>query len=309
MAVSISDNVIKRQAYAYVLVLFLWPLFLFLMPAVIFYSGVLGFLFLVFPGLYIFTWVGYLMHESWHKYVPNVNNGFFYNIFSVMLLTDPQLYSMIHGSHHSQVHTYRDAEFHPMGEIRTKWIRVVYNWMEILFGVAFLVVIASITVPRDARFAQKYKRWKLFLSLCAWIIFFGGIGYLSHLVFHIPGWQVLIWNLANIWLDSFFLHQSQLVEHGNLIVEGEFKQRNVRTRNLSHHGFWERIFLFLTHNDSREHVLHHTMTNLHTRLFPGKIALPEQATIITFKEYINILDTMAKGDVLYENKSMAENQA
>jgi hypothetical protein len=300
-ATPISDQKVNRQAIYYYLVMLLWPFFLFLLPALFAYSAWLGVLYILFPGLYIFTWVGYLMHESWHKYVPTVNNRFFYNLFSVMLLTDPQLYSMIHGSHHSQVHTYRDAEFHPCGDIRSKSWRVLYNWLEIIFGVAFLVVMASWKVPRDDRFAKKYRLWKLFASLLGWLLFFGGIGYLSHLVFHVAGWVVLTANLGNFWLDSFFLHQSQLIEHGNLIVEGEFKRRNIRTRNLLPAGPMEVIFLFLTHNDSREHVLHHTMTNIHTRIVPGTIGLPDGTTKISFREYIAILKSMVLGNRDGEN--------
>jgi hypothetical protein len=99
------------------------------------------------------------------------------------------------------------------------------------------------------------------------------------------------------WLFSFFLHQSQLVEHGNLIVEGAFNQRNIRTRNLKADGILEKIFLFLTHDDSREHVLHHTLTSIHSRPFAGIIPLPESAVSITLGDYFRIIGRMLIGQV------------
>lgn len=132
----VPENLIRRQASKYWLVLFLWPAYLFFLPLVFARLGIFSLLYMIFPGIYLFTWVGFLMHESWHKYVPNIPNGFFYNAFALMLLSDPQLYQMTHGFHHSKVHTYEDAEFHPVGEVRNRAVRIIYNWLEVIIGVA-----------------------------------------------------------------------------------------------------------------------------------------------------------------------------
>ena len=87
------------------------------------------------------------------------------------------------------------------------------------------------------------------------------------------------------------------MEHGNLIVEGDFHRRNMRSRNLKPSGIAEKLFLFLTHNDSREHVLHHTLTNVYSRPFPGTVPLPEGAVMITLREYFQILQRMLAGRV------------
>jgi fatty acid desaturase len=226
-----------------------------------------------------------------------VNNRFFYNAFALMLLSDPQLYLIIHGWHHSQVHTYQDPEFHPLGEIKSRWFRIVYNWLEVLIGTAFLFVVANIIIPRDKRFAGKYQFWKLLLSLVAMVILIGGIACLSHIIFKVPMSQVLLMYALTYWFGSFFLHQSQLVEHGNLIINGTFNQRNIRTRNLLPKGIIEKLFLFFTHNDSREHVLHHTMPDKHSRPFPGEFPLPESAMLITMRVYLRILGRMLVGKV------------
>jgi hypothetical protein len=59
------------------------------------------------------------------------------------------------------------------------------------------------------------------------------------------------------------------------------------------------IYLFLTHNDSREHVLHHTLTSIHSRPFPGGIPLPDEAVMITVGDYLRILGQLLIGK---ENK-------
>jgi hypothetical protein len=293
----VSEARIQKEAVKYYLVLLLWPAYLFFLPAVFARWGALTAVYMIFPGVYLFTWVGFLMHESWHKYVPNIPNGFFYNAFALMLLSDPQLYRLAHGYHHSKVHTHEDAEFHPAGRIRNRWLRILYNWMEILLGVAWLVLISTVTIPLDKRFAGRYRVWKPVASLVFWILFFGGIGWLSYLVFGATVLQIALSFAISLWLNSFLLHHSQLVEHGNLYVQGTFEERNVWTRNLKRAGILEAIFLFFTHGDAEEHVLHHTQSQYYLRPFPGVVPLPVNAVSITLYEYLKILGRMMIGKV------------
>jgi fatty acid desaturase len=291
----VPENLIRRQAAKYYLALILWPAYLFFLPLVFARLGIFSLLFMIFPGIYLFTWVGFLMHESWHKYVPTIPNGFFYNAFALMLLTDPQLYRMTHGFHHSKVHTYEDAEFHPVGEVRNRAVRIVYNWLEVILGLAWLVLMASLAVPRDPRFSKRYRIWKLPISILAWGILMGGVGFLAHRIFGVSLAQIVIPFVASIWLNSFVLHQSQLIEHGNLYVDGTFDERNVWTRNLKKAGVIEAIILFFTHGDAEEHVLHHTLTNQYLRPFPGLVPLPQRAVSITFRDYLGILGRTLQG--------------
>jgi fatty acid desaturase len=295
-----EERILKQNIYYY-LALILWPVYLLLLPAILVYGRLWALPFMIFPGLFLFTWLGYLMHESWHKYVPSVNNRFFYNSFAMMILSDPQLYNMTHSTHHVQIHTWQDAEFHPLGEIKSRGLRIVYNWLEILLGVAFLEVVASVKIPGDKRFAEKYRAWKLFASAGVWISFLGIIGYLSHLIFGVTLPQTLMSYALTYWFGSFLLHQSQLVEHGNLIMDGAIRERNLQTRNLKPKGIIEKTFLFLTHNDSCEHILHHTMTVIHSRPFPGEIDLPKDAVYITMSDHFRILWRMLKGEVDHHN--------
>jgi hypothetical protein len=82
------------------------------------------------------------------------------------------------------------------------------------------------------------------------------------------------------------------VEHSNNIVEGEWEERSLKTRNLRRSGVLERLFLFLTHGDSQEHVLHHTLVQVYSRPFPGMVPIPENAVFIPLGDYAQILGDM-----------------
>jgi fatty acid desaturase len=291
----INEGRIKSQAWKFYFVLFSWPVFLFLLPWAFSAIGGWAVLFVIFPGFFLYTWLGYLMHETWHKYVPNIPNRLFYYLYSWMLVTDPQVYQVLHKYHHSHVNSWDDSEFHPTGRIGNTWLRRVFNVSEILFGIVFLYLVAVARIPFNPQFKGKFKPWSAIASLFAWVIFYGGIGFLSGFTFHIPVETVAFVLLLNLFLDSFFLHQSQLVEHGNLIVEGDFNTRNRKTRNLRNKGPVERIFLFLTHWDSAEHVLHHTHPAVYTRPFPGSLPFPEDSVTVTFAQYLRLLWDMILG--------------
>jgi len=285
----------RGEAWKFYAVLVLWPAYMLLIPYAYMLWGAFAIPLMLFPGVFLFTWVGYLMHECWHKYVPGLPNDILYNIFSYMLITDPQLYRLVHGFHHSQVNSYDDVEFHPMGEIRSRSLRALHNVLEIFLGVLFIVVLTLTIIPRHPRHGKKYRFWKTAVSVLMWTLFLGGIGYLSHLAFGASAVQVVMSYVITILLGSFVLHHSQLVEHGNLISRGNWNQRNLKTRNLSRSGITERLFLSLTHNDSHEHVLHHTMVSAYTRPFAGQFPMPENAVWITFRDYGGILWDMMTG--------------
>lgn len=72
--VLIPEERIRRLSVYCYLVLILWPVYLFLLPAVFVYGRWWVLLFMIFPGLYLFTWLGYLMHESWHNTITVVHS-------------------------------------------------------------------------------------------------------------------------------------------------------------------------------------------------------------------------------------------
>ena len=95
--------------------------------------------------------------------------------------------------------------------------------------------------------------------------------------------------LLTFWLGSFIIHHDQLIEHGNLIIQGDYHQRNIASRNLKNKTVFEKLFHLLTHGDTREHVLHHTAVAVYSRPFPGKVPMPADAVYISLKDYAAIL--------------------
>jgi hypothetical protein len=167
--------------------------------------------------------------------------------------------------------------------------------LEIVLGIAYLSLSAQVMMPSNERYKDKYKAWKSFVSLVAIIAFMAAVGYLSAKFFNLRVMQVAVPLFLTVWIGSIFVHHSQMVEHGNVIVEGDYRTRNVRTRNLKPSGTAEKIFLFLTHGDSREHVLHHTQVKIYSRPFPGRLPMPPEARYIPIREFLGVLKDIATG--------------
>lgn len=290
----ISDKDLLGQRWKFYFVAAAWPVYLLLLPLVFYSSAPLGLVFMVFPGLYLFTWLGFLMHETWHKYVPNVPNDTLYTYFSWVMLTDPQIYRLLHGTHHAQVNTWEDREFHPLGRLQDPLARKIYNLLEITLGIAFVILVSSFMIPRNPQFKPKYKLSSLLTSVCMVAAFLCSVSAINYFIFNVPAHTIAAALIINFWLCSVILHHSQLIEHGNLIVSGEWNERILKVRNLSHTGLAEKVFLLLTHNDSREHVLHHTNVAVYSRPFPGTVPMPPDPVYITLKDYFKILRDMIK---------------
>ena len=285
----IDERLIRRQSWKFYACLLAWPLYLFLIPYVFHLLRWWSLFFMIFPGAWLFAWVAYLMHESWHKYVPGMPSDLFYYLFSFMLITDPQVYRLVHGSHHAEVHTWKDTEFHPWGKIEPKVLRRLYNLMEIVFGSIFLQLVTTLRLLSQPRDEKPFRLWLALVSPLVWLIFLGSIGWASYSVFGLAHTEVGISYMLTYFWGSLVQHNSQLIEHGNLIIEGEWEERTIKTRNLRRDGVLGKLFLFLTHDDSREHVLHHTLVQVYSRPFPGQVPLPQDAVFITLRNYLKIV--------------------
>jgi len=239
--------------------------------------------------------MGFLMHECWHHYVPNVPNNFLYRIFSWLLLTDPQVYHLLHGSHHSQVNSWADLEFHPFGEIKSRPWLILLNISELVFGIAALVILQTLMMTNNPHFRGKFRIKGFLTAIFMWTVYLVLIGWAAQRTFSLPVSEVVVPYILTFWIGSMVLHHSQLIEHGNLIVAGDWNERNSKTRNLAAGGWGERLFIFLTHGDAHEHVLHHVYPSVHSRIIPGRIPLPPNAVIITLREYRVIIFNMILG--------------
>jgi uncharacterized membrane protein len=292
---AIPQTALDRQAWKYYFVLSAWPAYLFILPYVYKASGAAVILFMIFPGVYLFTWLSLLVHETWHRSTPGVPNTVLYHLFSWMLVTDPQLYSLLHSSHHSDVHSWEDVEFHPFGNIRPQALKIFANMAEIVLGMIYLMLAYAIVVPRHPRCARLYRHWKFLLAVFVWSSFLGGLIYVTHRVFGVQPSHIVVVYFLSYWLGAIAVRHSQLVEHGNLIVAGDWETRNLRSRNLKDSGLFEKLFLLLTHGDAREHVLHHTVPNVYSRPFPRHVPMPDNAVYITLHDYGKILRDMLMG--------------
>jgi len=291
----ISETELSQQSWKFYFAAIAWPLYVFIVPFVYAKTGWgISVLFMIFPGAYLYVWMACLMHECWHKYVAVIDNKTFYNLFSYMLFTDPQIYRLVHGNHHSRVNTWEDTEFHPFGKIENSYLRRIFNFFEIALGVIFIFSVHMLILPRHPDYKSRYRASSLIRSVCMWILIYGGLGFCSAVVFRLSVPEVTTALLISFWLGSLLTHHLQLVEHGNLIVKGDFNERQIRSRNLRREGILEKLFLFLVHGDPREHVLHHTSVGVYTRPFPGRVPMPENAAYISLSDYAGVLWGMVR---------------
>lgn len=292
------NSVTFKPTVQLITALFAWALYLFFIPYIYGTLNILGFFFIIFPGVYLLCWLALFMHECWHGYVPGINNKIFYSILSWMILIDPQVFDIVHPYHHSLANTYDDIEFYPFGKINNLPLRIVYNFFEIFLGSLFIHTITSLAILRHPKLQKQYQISSLLLAISMWILIWGGIGYSSHLILGVNLPQIVISYTLTCWLGSLLVHHNELIEHGNLIVKGKLTERNLKTRNLKPSGIIEKFLLFMMHQDCLNHTLHHSMSKIYSRPFPEQFPMPETAVYISFKEYLIILKDMLTGKSL-----------
>ncbi|MEH2304272.1 fatty acid desaturase [Nostoc sp.] len=301
MAIIANNKLVNKQAVKIFTTLVAWVVYLFFLPYVYASINIFSIFFMVFPGVYILCLLAQFVHECWHEYLPSIDNKFFYLILSWLIFIEPQTFDIVHPSHHTQVNTYNDMEFHPLGEIKNKLLRIIYNFLEICLGKIFVFIVADFQILKHKKLKQQYCFKKLIISIWMRIFIWGGIGYTSHVILGVTTSQILISYLMTCWMGSFVVHHCELIEHGNLIIEGNLKERSLNTRNLKSSGILERFFLFITHNHCLEHSLHHSPSNIYTLPFPQTNALPDETVYISFSEYLVILKDMLTGKCLIIN--------
>lgn len=270
----------------------IWFAYIITVPCVWHFSRFLGTAFIIFPGLFVSNLIIYFQHETWHGYFKTPLNRTLFEVLCAIAFTQPHLYDIAHRTHHARVNTYDDLEFYPIGKIENKALRILCNFFSITLGSLFLLFL-GVNQPSGLTKSQSFAR--LAISMFAWLTIWGGVAYASFMLFKVSPWEIVNSYLFTIWLVSVFHHHNELIEHGNLIVEGDFKFRSSQTRNLAANGLVTRIFLFLVHQDSREHTLHHTDPSTYSRPFVGRYPMPKTAVYITFAEYAGILKAMLLG--------------
>ena len=293
---SINKEELLSQRWFYYVAMTGWLAYMLILPWMWQWHPLAAIIAIIFSGVYFYTWIAFLMHESWHHYVPGVPHKVFYTLFSWFILTDPQLYRIIHGVHHSQVNSWDDIEFYPFGYIRNKTLLRIWSILEITLGETAMFLAYVFILPRNPVFSKKFRLRFFLLTVLALISYLFGMGMLSLLIFGVEISSIVFSYISTFWFCSVVLHHSQLIEHGNVIIDGDFEKRSTATRNLPPSGWMEKFFLFLTHNDSREHVLHHTHVALHSRPYPNRIPLPENAISFRLRDYPRLIMDILFGD-------------
>jgi fatty acid desaturase len=291
----IDERIVRREAWKYWGMLFAWPTYLFLLPVAYAKFGALGLVAALIPGVWLLTLLAIFLHEAWHGYVPNVPNRFFYSVFCHMLCVDPKAFRLIHRFHHGHVNTYDDFEFHPFGRINSTLLRALHNVAEMTLGSVYMITLQHILLPFRPEAKAKFAPWRLLTNLAIFLSFLLAITTMTKLVFDVGETGVLLPVTAAYVLGAIVVHHGQLIQHGNVISTGNRKQKTLATHNLVCEGTPQRVMHFFTHNDLRDHLFHHTMTQFHSRLFEGAVPLPEGATLITMREYAGVLRDMALG--------------
>jgi fatty acid desaturase len=289
--IAIFEKLYKRGFFI-VLCLVCWVVYIVSAPWVWHQNIYLGLAFSLSLGLFVSNLLIYFQHETWHSYFETRWNRLLFNILCSIVFSQPHLYDVAHRSHHAKVNTYEDLEFYPIGQIHNKMMRVLCNFLSITLGSVFLLAL-GVNQPSGLKWQAAATRSVAALTATAviWI----GVGFASATFPGVTTSEILASYLFTIWLVSVFHHHNELIEHGNLIVEGDFRFRASQTRNLSSNGLLAKIFLFYVHQDSREHTLHHTEPSLYCRPFIGKHPMPDQAVYITFRQYFKILRAMLQG--------------
>lgn len=290
-------KLIYTRGYVVPLCVASWFAYYSIIPYIFEISFLLGVALAVFPGVYIGVGAIYLMHECWHGYFSGIDNKRWFKILCALLFMQPSAYDFGHISHHKDVNTYKDREIHPIGKIEGKKRRILYNLFSIVFGSAFLLFLGLGYNNGKSSNETSSSTKEFVFSVMSWIAAWGSTIATAHFLFEASFSNVVISYLISFWFSSFCHRHNELIEHGDIIAEGDIKYRSLQTRNLRPKGFFAKLFLFLVHQDSREHTLHHTAPSIYARPFIGDSRMPEGALSISLGEYGVILRRMVRGDL------------
>ena len=232
-------------------------------------------------GSYLYTWLVYYRHELWHNYFPSIDNGKPLDLISHAMFSISKAYRFSHGSHHKYVHTDRDMEFFCEDYATDRSHRRRQFVLELLFG---NIAWECSTVLRLARAGKISVRDRVTGPIAS-CMFLGCAALVAHWIQPGTGWYVFPIFVLTAWVGAVATRQSQWVEHlGILENDLPLQERDMLSRNLSSATVLGRLFNFYTHNDAREHILHHTDPRWNSRGLNG-LSLPPGSQTTTIAEH------------------------
>lgn len=215
----------------------------------------LGLGFSLFPLLHVWVQLGFFYHELWHNHFfarPGPNK-FFFQLVSVLIFSNPQIYGNAHRSHHQSVHTFDDLEFWPAGEPSSPAAARLQLLAELLLGNIAWALRAGWIQHRgpDHDLGATLRFLALFASTQT------ALAYATHRLTGWWGWLPLSYGFS-LWLFAIALRYLQFSEHlGILAPEASLDERNRLTRHVSPEGLLGQLWQLFTMNDSGNHMDHH----------------------------------------------------
>lgn len=208
-----------------------------------------------FVGGHVNVQLALLYHELWHNHFfrrPATNRAV-YNLVSLYLLSNPQVYGLAHQTHHQHVHTWEDLEFFPRG----RWSSPARARLQLALEMSFGLVAWGLTVgPIIHRHPRHDGRKSV-----AFVAAFALTHFLHYLwVERVVGdgrWLFVAFGSC-LWTYALLGRYLQFAEHlGVIAPDRTLDERNALTRNVSTTGWHNRVWHLLTCNDTASHVQHH----------------------------------------------------
>ena len=223
----------------------------------------------------VIAWMDHAMlvrlHEAAHRML--VRSGLANELLGIAIgtlsLTPLSVYRYVHGKHHAHLGREQDPEFRPYNQPESaRWLRILYAWLELVFGWAFTPALYSIRTARAWPTLTKSLRTRLLLE---WGILVGAWYIVLIVVTFTQTWSwFLVGHFIPAWLAGTLQTIRKFTEHlgksGDTIFE--------MTRTVSYVGP-----IGLAASRSQMHVDHHAIHHRWARI--PYLKLP-QATSIVF---------------------------
>ena len=154
------------------------------------------------------------LHEAAHHQL--VRSRFGNELFGVLIgtfaLTPLSVYRYVHAQHHAHLGRERDPEFWPYNlPTSPRWVRLMYAWLELLFGWIFTPILYSLRTARAWRGLARVRRQRL---LWEWILLAGIWSLMLVAVAATDTWiWFLVGHLAPTWIAGTVQTVRKFTEH------------------------------------------------------------------------------------------------
>lgn len=154
------------------------------------------------------------LHEAAHGMLTRsrLANELLGMAIGIASLTPLTVYRHVHARHHAHLGRRQDPEFRPYNQPGSpRWLRVLYAWLELLFGWIFTPALYSIRTARAFPSLARSLRWRLLME---WGILLGFWVALLLVVHHTKTWKwFLVGHLVPAWIAGSLQTVRKFTEH------------------------------------------------------------------------------------------------